>query len=132
MDDFKCPRCGKNLNAKEIETEVCQECGCLFGIIDPKKGTTKQYSSIVNDTRKMNYRFWIKFNIFFLIIWSFITAFVIVFGFINGQDPWKWIILIFGLLTYVIIFVFIQFQINLIRDTYLLKIKVKELQEKEK
>ena len=127
MNEIKCPNCNKVLSEKEIETKVCRECGCLF-TINSKATKAKKYSSIIKDTRKMNYRFWIKFFIFFLILWAALTVLGIVVGFINSPAPWNWIILVGGIILYIVVFVLIQFLINLTRDVYLLKEKVEELE----
>lgn len=132
MAELKCPRCGKVLTETEKETKVCQDCGCLFGIIDPEKGKTKACSSFIKDSRKMNYKFWIKFYIFFLILWAFLTVYGIVRGFVSAPDPWKWIILVIAVSLYAIVFMLIQFQINLIRDVYVLKTKIEELEKYKK
>jgi phage FluMu protein Com len=132
MAELKCPRCGKVLAETEKETKVCQDCGCLFGIIDPEKGKTKSYSSIIKDSRKMNYKFWIKFYSFFLILWSILTVYGIVVGFVSAPNPWKWIILVISVVVYAIVFTRIQFQINLIRDVYVLKTKFEELEKNKK
>ena len=130
MSGFKCPRCGKELTDEELETKVCQECGCLFGIVDKEKQKTKSYSSIIKDSRTMNYKFWIKFYIFFLILWAILTIYGIVQGFISAPNPWKWIVLVLGVVLYAIVFTLIQFQINLARDVYVLKTKVKQLEDR--
>ena len=132
MAELKCPRCGKVLTETEKETKICQECDCLFGITDPEKGKTKAYSSIIKDSRKMNYKFWIKFFVFFLILWAIFTVYGIVQGFVSAPDPWKWIILVIAVAVYAIVFMLIQFQINLIRDVYVLKTKIEELEKYKK
>ena len=129
MSDFKCPKCGKELTDQEIQNKICEECGCLFIITKAHKRNIKKYSNIITDSRKMNYHFWIRFYIFFLFLWAFLTIFAIVIGFFSASDLWKWIILIIGVIVYAIVFTLVQFQINLIRDVYILKLKVEELKQ---
>ena len=131
MSDYKCPKCGKELTKQEIKNKICEQCGCLFISNKADKQKIKKYSSIITDSRKTNYRFWIRFHIFFLFLWSFLTAFTIVAGFFFASDSWKWVILIIGVVVYAVVFTLIQFQINLIRDVYILKLKVEELKNKE-
>lgn len=129
--EMKCPRCGKTLTEKEKETSICHECGCLFVVSDPKTGKTKRYSSIITDSRKSKYKSSIRLFVFLLILWSIIClvgAFSIVFTIKNSL---MWISLLLLIAIYIFVFGLIQFCINLIRDVYVLKAKVEEL-EKEK
>lgn len=128
MSEYKCPSCGKELTDGEVKDMICLDCGCVFSV-NPDNKKTKKYSGIIKDTRKMNYRFWIKFHIFFLILWAILTVYGIVQGFISAPAPWNFIILIVAVILYAIVFTLVQFQINMIRDVYVLKKKIESLQE---
>lgn len=111
MDEIKCPKCGKVLTDNEKEKKICQECGCLFEIIDSKKGKKSEaVSAIIKDYRKINYKSWIKFYIFFLFLWSILTIFGVLQGYVHTSNPWNWIILVVGVVVYIIVFILIQFK----------------------
>lgn len=119
-----CPRCKKRLNETELKRKVCFECGCIFSV-NPKNGKTKEYSKIIGDSRKMNYRFWIKFFIFFLILWAIATVLAIVMSMGYVSEGWRIPVVIIGVILYAATFTFIQFNINVIRDLYITKEKLR-------
>ena len=136
MSEYKCPRCKKELTDDELKNKICFECGSLFSV-DYYTKKSKKYSGIIRDTRTINYCFYIKFFIFFLILWSIITSVVIcytTFIGISRGDWWAWVILIAAIISYAIVFLITQFLINVIRDVYILKKKlsVDEKRNKEK
>ena len=127
MSEYKCPRCKKELTDDELKDKICFECGCLFGSVDYYSRKVNKHSGIIKDTRTINYRHYIKFFIFCLILWSIITCIVICattfVGIIRG-DWWAWVILIAAIISYAIVFLITQFLINVIRDVYILKKKL--------
>lgn len=73
----------------------------------------------------MNYRFWIKFFIFFLILWAIATVLAIVMSMGYVSEGWRIPVVIIGVILYAATFTFIQFNINVIRDLYITKEKLR-------
>lgn len=124
MDNYKCPRCEKELTKEELDNKICFDCGCLFSYSEKTK-KTKKYSSVLTDSRKMNYRLMIKVLILFLFLWSGITVASIIMLMARTSYPLNVIISIVLVFLYILVFVVIQFLINVCRDTYVLKLKEK-------
>lgn len=132
MSEIKCPVCNKVLSEAEIENSLCYDCGCFFVVSNREKGKIKRYSSIIKDTRKMKYLSQIKILILLLLLWSIIACIGIATTIINWNILGGIAVLLIALEVALYIFVFglLQFFINLIRDVYLIKIKLKEIENK--
>lgn len=132
MSEIKCPVCQKVLNEVEIENNLCCDCGCFFVISNKEKGKIKRYSSIIKDTRKMKYLSQIRLLILLLLIWSTITCIGIAVTITKWNILRETAILLIALEVALYIFVFglLQFFINLIRDVYLIRIKLKDTDNK--
>lgn len=132
MSEIKCPVCQKVLNEVEIENNLCCDCGCFFVFTNKEKGKIKRYSSIIKDTRKMKYQSQIRLLIFLLSLWSVITCIGIGTTIFNWNILGGLVILLIALEIALYIFVFglIQFFINLIRDVYLIRVKLKDTDNK--
>lgn len=130
MEQYKCPKCQKELSEEEVNGHICFECGSLF--YTKNNGQLKHMSRVIGDTRKMHYRGWIMFFIILLILWSIFTIYGIVVSYIYLKPAFKVLATIGAIILYALMFSFIQFEINMIRDVYLLKKKLEITQKQQK
>ncbi len=133
MNEYKCPRCSKELSDDEIKNKICFECGSLLSV-KTKSKRIKACAGYLKDTRNINYRFWIRFFYFILIFASCLTlvAIFLIFPILRGWV--SFVILAVLIILYILVVSFVQFLISVVRDVYILKKKLsadKKYNEKE-